>query len=84
MITPIRTVHTPASFGAEWTDEESLTRYQLCNPRGTTTLLFGFKPEKNTSWGTTPVFEPERFMNRAPRTENEFLTVVRAFVAEEG
>lgn len=69
---------TPASFGVEWASDGS--RFQLVNPRGTTSLLFGVKPESRDMWTTTTVDEPSRFgLTESPKSYDEFLSFVRAF-----
>lgn len=72
---------TPASFGAEWTARNSGTRFQLVNPRGTTTLLFGAKPDGSEQWSTTRVVGPERFgMDKPPRSFTAFRRIAAAYV----
>jgi hypothetical protein len=71
----------PAAFGVEWTSEESGTRFQLVNPRGTTSLLFGMRAEGNDRWTTTRVVEPSRFgMTTPPRTFAHFREIATAYV----
>ena len=72
-------VSNPAAFGAEWTDGES--RYQLCTPRGTASLIMGFWNAEQGRWYNTSVAAPERFgMAGAPRNWREFSAIVTAFI----
>jgi hypothetical protein len=78
-------VSNPAAFGVEWTagDNGGSTRFQLVNPRGTTTLLFGMRVEGRKSWTTTPVVDPSRFgLYAAPRTFRDFDEIARRYVAD--
>ena len=70
---------TPASFGVEWAAGDNGSQFQLVNPRGTASLLFGCKP-KGKGWMTTPVVDPSRFMEQAPKTFAEFERIARAYV----
>lgn len=72
---------TPAAFGVEWRAGENGTRFQLANPRGTRTLLFGAKPAGADQWMTTPVVEPSRFgMDTPPRTFAQFRRIADAYI----
>jgi hypothetical protein len=51
----IRTVDNPAARGVEW--ELAGTRYQLCNPRGTTLLVLGWQ-DGEQRWASTTVDNP--------------------------
>jgi len=46
----IHTVDNPAAIGVEW--EQDGTRYQLCNPRGTTLLVLGWRTDQRWTWTT--------------------------------
>lgn len=72
---------TPASFGVEWRAGDHGTRFQLVNPRGTRTLLFGAKPTGTDRWMMTPVVDPSRFgMDDPPRTFAQFGKIVDAYI----
>lgn len=84
MVVPLVNVSNPAAFGAEWVSPETGTRFQMANPRGTCTLLFGMKPAGSETWGpASTVTDPDRFgMAGPPKSYSEFVSVVRRF--EEG
>lgn len=74
-------VSNPAAFGVTWVSDESGTRFQLVNVRGTGTLLFGMRVADASRWSTTPVDDPSRFgMTRPPRTFPEFHRIACAYV----
>jgi hypothetical protein len=52
----VRTVDNPAARGVEW--ELAGTRYQLCNPRGSTLLVLGWREEGEQRWASTTVDNP--------------------------
>jgi hypothetical protein len=75
-----RNMSNPAAFGAEWTDSEG-SRFQLCNPRGTASLMMGFWNADRGRWYNTSVAAPERFgMTSAPKSWREFAGIVTAFI----
>jgi hypothetical protein len=70
-----------AAFGVEWNVGASGTRYQLVNPRGTTTLFFGLMVQGAEQWSTTPVIAPERFgMHTPPHGLAGFRKIAEAYV----
>jgi hypothetical protein len=74
---------TPASFGVEWSNGDNGSRFQLANPRGTGSLIFGVKPAGQDRWITTTVIDPSRFgMDKAPKSYAAFMTTVRKYVEE--
>lgn len=74
-------VSNPTVFGVEWTHEDSGSRYQLSNIRGTYNLMFGCLPAGKTEWMTTSVFAPERFgMDTPPSTFKQFAEIARRYV----
>ncbi|OLF08552.1 hypothetical protein [Actinophytocola xanthii] len=77
----VTNMSTPASFGVEWRAGDHGTRFQLANPRGTRTLLFGAKPDGASQWITTTVVDPSRFgLNTPPRTFAQFRRIVDAYI----
>ena len=74
-------INTPASFGVEITEPNDTmppTTFQLANPRDTMTLIFAVKTAGE--WGPTmPVTNPERFMDRPPKTQHEWEQVIAAW-----
>lgn len=80
----LKNVSNPAAFGIEWT--ACNTRYQLCNPRGTSCLMMGIQTG-GMSWHTTTVVSPERFgLAGPPANWRMFLAIAKAFIipAEDG
>ena len=77
-------VSNPAAFGVEWTNGDNGNRFQLANPRGTMTLVFGVLSEGSAEWRTTPVVNPSRLgMNEPPRTVLVFLDIANRYVNPE-
>lgn len=71
----------PASFGVEWSAGEPANRHQLSNPRGTTTLVYGFKSADSDTWSTMTVTHVYRFgLTDPPTNFKEFMHIVRAYV----
>ncbi|MCG8926634.1 hypothetical protein [Lentzea sp. CC55] len=76
-----KNVSNPAAFGVEWTAGNHGSRYQLVNPKGTSSLLFGVMVSGSKTWSTTPVIAPDRFLRATPETFGDFLEAARAYAA---
>ena len=80
----LQNVSNIAAFGVEWRGgEDDRNRYQLMNPRGSSTLIFSALYDDQKEWMTTRVVEPSRFgMVKPPKSFHEFLAIARAYVTE--
>lgn len=79
----IKNVSNPAAFAVEWEAGENGNTYQLVNPRGVLSLMFGAKNDREgRSWSHMQVVDPSRFMDAPPRNFKEFREIADRYINE--
>jgi len=73
-------VSNMAAYGWEWTENDSGTRFQIMQVKGTSSLHMGSQ-RLNGAWDTTSVTRPERFGGQAHNAAEWHAIVARWFGA---